>query len=139
MAKVTSEDLGKSLSIIRDNAMDTIRTILHERLGVNGSMNLDYYCKNYCEKYDFLAINNGGYGKAVHIDTIEIDNNGEPTFNMIDEDEYDWDERELGDFNAVELYWVLTMLEGAFEVIDDMHKGVVLPKGCFDYDEIEED
>ena len=137
---VTSEDLRKSLSIIRDNAMDAIRGFLNEKLGVGKSINLDYYCvEDSVVRYHFLAIDDDGYGKGLVIDGIELDKNGEPTFAMVDEDGDGWGERELADFNAVELVWILEMLEDAFETINDLYDGVVLPKDCFDYDEIEED
>jgi hypothetical protein len=102
-------------------------------------MNLNYYTTEYIDRYDFHETDDDGYGKTLHIDTIETDNNGEPTFNMIDEDEDDWGEKELADFNTIELYWVLIMLEDAFYIVDDEYDGKVLPKDCFDYDEIEED
>ena len=137
---VTSEDLRKSLSIIRDNAMDAIRGFLNEKLGNGKSINLDYYCvEDSVVRYHFLDIDSDGYGRGLVIDGIELDKNGEPTFAMVDEDGDGWGERELADFNAVELVWILEMLEDAFETINDLYDGVVLPKDCFDYDEIEED
>ena len=140
MANITSDDLRKSISIIKDNASDAIRGFLNEKLGNGKSINLDYYCvEDSVVRYNFLDIDGDGYGKALVIDGIILDNDGEPTFVMVDEDGDGWGERELSDFNATELMWILEMLEGAFETINDLYDGVVLPKDCFDYDEIEED
>ena len=137
---VTSEDLRNSLSILEGNAIDAIRGFLNEKLGKGKSINLDYYCvEDSVVRYNFLDIDGDGYGRGLVIDGIELDKNGELTFAMVDEDGDGWGERELADFNAVELVWILEMLEEAFETINDLYDGVVLPKGCFDYDEIEED
>lgn len=137
---VTSEDLRNSLSILEGNAIDAIRGFLNEKLGNGKSINLDYYCvEDSVVRYNFLDIDGDGYGRGLVIDGIELDKNGELTFAMVDEDGDGWGERELADFNAVELVWILEMLEEAFETINDLYDGVVLPKGCFDYDEIEED
>ena len=137
---VTSENLRNSLSILEGNAIDAIRGFLNEKLGNGKSINLDYYCvEDSVVRYNFLDIDGDGYGRGLVIDGIELDKNGELTFAMVDEDGDGWGERELADFNAVELVWILEMLEEAFETINDLYDGVVLPKGCFDYDEIEED
>lgn len=137
---VTSEDLRNSLSILEGNAIDAIRGFLNEKLGNGKSINLDYYCvEDSVVRYHFLDIDGDGHGRGLVIDGIELDKNGELTFAMVDEDGDGWGERELADFNAVELVWILEMLEEAFETINDLYDGVVLPKGCFDYDEIEED
>lgn len=137
---ITSEDLRNSLSILEGNAIDAIRGFLNEKLGNGKSINLDYYCvEDSVVRYNFLDIDGDGYGRGLVIDGIELDKNGELTFAMVDEDGDGWGERELADFNAVELVWILEMLEEAFETINDLYDGVVLPKGCFDYDEIEED
>lgn len=140
MANITSSDLRKTISVLEDNAIDAIRELLNEKLGKGKSINLDYYCvEDSVVRYNFLDIDSDGYGKGLVIDGVELDKNGEPTFAMIDEDGDGWGERELADFNAVELVWILEMLEDAFETINDLYDGVVLPKDCFDYDEIEEE
>jgi len=139
MEKITSNDLRKSLSIIKDNAIDAIRGFFNEKLGNGKSINLDYYCVvESVVRYNFLDIDSNGYGRSLVIDGIELDKDGEPTFYMVDEDGDGWGERNFDDFNVVELVWILDMLEGAFEVIEDDYDGVVLPNGCFDYDELEE-
>lgn len=138
--KLTSTDIYDSLHIIRDNATDAIRGLLNEKLGKGKSINLDYYCvEDSVVRYNFLDIDGDGYGKGLVIDGIILDNDGEPTFVMADEDGDGWGERELSDFNAVELVWILEMLEGAFETINDLYDGVVLPNGYLDYDELNEE
>lgn len=140
MAKVTLEDLRKTLFFLEYNACDAIRGFLNEKLGNGKSINLDYYCvEDSVVRYNFLDIDSDGYGKGLVIDGIELDKDGEPTFYMVDEDGDDWGKRELSDFNAAELVWILEMLEDAFETISDLYDGVVLPKGYFDYDELDEE
>lgn len=138
MAKITSDDLYKSLGIIKDQAADTLLGMLNDKLGEKGSINIDYYqVQGEVPRYDFLEIDGNGYGHAVHIDTIEKDGD-DITFNMIDEDCDGWGERDSSDFSANELVWVVEMLEETFNTIDNVYNGIVLTAGNYDY-EFDED
>ena len=134
-----SNNYYKTLAIVRHNAMDAIRGILNERLtNEHPSINLDYYSVNgTVDRYNFLGVDGNGYGRALAIFSIEKD--GEDfIFNMADEDGDGYEERNLADFNAVEVVWILDMLEQTFEVIDENYNGKFLSKYDYDYDDEEE-
>ena len=135
--KLTSTDIYNSLHIIRDNVMDAIRGILNERLtDEHPSINLDYYSVNgSVDRYNFLGVDGDGYGKALAIFSIEKKND-DFIFNMTDEDGDGYEERDLADFNAVELVWILEMLEETFVKVDEDYDGVFLSKDDFDYDDL---
>lgn len=135
---ITSADAYKSLGIIKDQLINAIVGFLNDKLTTD-SIRLDYFRADGTISYDFLDTDGNGYGKAIHIDYIEREGEDTYNFSMIDEDGDDWGDRELADFNADELAWVLEMLEETFEAIDDYYDGKILTKDYFDYDEMEED
>lgn len=138
MQNITSADAYKSLAIIKDQLIDSIRGFLKEKLTTD-SIRLDYFRANGVISYEFLDIDGNGYGKAIHIDYIEREGEDDYNFVMVDEDGDGWDDRELADFNATELAWILEMLEDTFEEIEEVYDGKILTKDYFDYEEMEED
>lgn len=132
---ITSTHLFKTLSRAQDNGINAVIVFLNEKLK-GDSINIEYYrTEDSVDSYYFLDFDNDGYGRGLMIDSIERKPNGDYIFNMVTEDGDDWDERELSDFNAVEIAWVLEILEQTFDVIDEEHNGVVLPKGEYGYGE----
>lgn len=132
---MTSTDLFTSLAHVRDNGINAVIGLLNEKLK-GDSINIEYYrTEDFVDSYYFLDFDHDGYGRGVMIESIERKPNGDYIFDMVTEDGDDWNERELSDFNAVEIACVLEILEQTFDVIDEEHNGVVLPKGEYGYGE----
>lgn len=131
----TAAEIFKALSHVRDGAINAVTGFLSEKLK-GDSVNIEYYRAEDCvDSYYFLDFGRDGYGRGIMIDSIERKPNGDYIFNMVTEDGDDWNERELSDFNAVELAWILEILEQTFDVIEEEYNGVILPKGQYGYDE----
>ena len=121
---MTSNDFNKQLTSVRDNIMDAIRKTLGERLSTEKYIiNMDYY-RDDCAVtwYNFFDIDGNGYGVALKISSIEKCDD-DYYFHMGDENDDAFSERELADFNACELVWILEMLEDTFEFVDDYEDG----------------
>jgi len=131
-------EIKKSLDNIKVQMIEGIEKLLNERLkGANPSMNLDYYCsQGIVARYNFLSMNRDGYGVATFVDAIEKRNNGY-YFVMCNEDGEHWEDRDTSDFDVAELLRIWEMLRVAFEEIDAVHNGKVLPRWEYDYYEIE--
>ena len=138
MQTITSSDANKSLGKTKDQFIDSIRGFLNEKLTTD-SINLDYFYAEGTISHDFLDINGHGYECFTHIGNIERKGEDNYNFNMLDEDGDDWGVRELADFSAQELVWILEMLEATFDEIEDIYDGRIITKDYFDYDEMDEE
>lgn len=131
---MTSEEIYKGLSLLREQALDSLIGLLNKKMNTE-SINVYYYYKEGdVDKYMFLDTDNDGYGKGLFIDTIKRVGDGEYVFNMVDEDEEDWGERDLTDFNVTELANILEMFEGLFDAVEDYYDGKLLEIGEYDYE-----
>ena len=129
-----SEEIYKGLSLLHEQALDCLIGLLNEKMKTESINVYYYYNEGDVDKYMFLDTDNDGYGKGLFIDTIKRVGDSEYVFNMVDEDEEDWGERDLTDFNVTELVNILEMFEGLFDAVEDYYDGKVLEIGEYDYE-----
>lgn len=80
------------------------------------TINVAYYTESEITGYNFLGIGGDGYGKALFIQDIDVVD-GNPWFNMVDEDGDGFDERNLDDFDTTELTYIAQMMNDLLNVV----------------------
>ena len=79
-----------------------------------------YVKEGYIPNYIFYDMDNNGYGIAYNLEYIKKDNKGVGyVFGLTTNDGDMYTENVLHDFNAVELVYLLTMLEELFKNTDE--------------------
>ena len=82
------------------------------------TINVAYYTESEITGYDFLGIDGDGYGHALFISDIDT-NNGNPVFNMVDEDGDSFEDRTLDDFETTELTYLVQMMNDLLDVVKE--------------------
>lgn len=113
---VVNQDLRElAKSIIRD-----IFTIDPDK--TKHTINVSYYTDSWVDCYDFMGVDGNGYGSALNIADIEVTDNGDPWFNMVDEDGESYEERNVGDFETTELFYLVRMLNDILNIVKEEGK-----------------
>lgn len=112
-----SSDFRKTLSLVRDQIFDSIRSIM-EQLGGKVCFRMYHEYDLIDLRYTFFEVDGDGYGRELFLDTAVQTPNGDISIMLHDtEDCYEpmWD---LADLNPVDALYMLEELEQ----IADFHK-----------------
>jgi hypothetical protein len=112
-----------------DNIIDQILPITKELRQMNEKMvkdilaiepgkkfiNVMYYTQNGVDAYNFLGIDDNGYGSGLFIGSIDVSGKT-PVLNMVDEDGDVFEKRYISDFCTTDLTYIAWMLNGILDV-----------------------
>lgn len=86
------------------------------------TINVSFYTDSWVDNYNFAGVDGNGYGSALSIGDIDVTDEGEPWFNMIDEDGDSYDERTVVDFETTELLYLVRMLNDILNIVKQQGK-----------------
>ena len=106
---------------------DTIIALLKERKVK--SINLyEYWSERDCTRYTFFDVDSDGYGVALYIDKLRFDEKlgNLIELEMLDTNDNSYSTWDFQNLTAVEMNYLLEMLEEIFEEADEEDNGRVL-------------
>ena len=82
---------------------------------------IEYVCEGHIStNYNFYAVDEDGYGIAYNLDYIKVNDRGGVIFGLGDNDECNFKQYSITDFNAVEVAQIMCMLESIMDAVNNM-------------------
>lgn len=111
--------LGNIELELRAICLNLVKEILsHAKTEGAHTINVSYYTESEIAAWNFMGIDGNGYGSALFLGDIDW-NNGNPIFAMLNEDGEDFENRDLDDFEATELTYLVRMLSDLLDVVEE--------------------
>lgn len=135
---MNSAEISEKLEELKAATLKELLSIF-EAKGITSLNMYEYWSMANTDRYTFYDTDNDGYGVALFVDKLYLNSNGDGiVLDMLTADDSDWGEWTEDNLTAVEMNYVLAMVEEIVEVAEEEYNGRFM-KADEDFDDLEEE